>query len=117
MNLFSYTVPPFGQEEAADLFCKGPVRVERIVSRGYASPPGFWYDQAEDELVFVLQGEGAVAFADGTEKVLRPGDSLYLPAGVKHRVAATSEDPPCLWLCLFFPAGSDLICNDEINAF
>jgi cupin 2 domain-containing protein len=104
MHLFSAQQPPKGQEVSALLFEKGPIRVERIVSNGYASPPGFWYDQAEDELVFVLQGEGVIAFPDGTEKTLRQGDSLYLPAGQKHRVVRTSVTPCCLWLCLFFPA-------------
>ena len=27
------------------------VRIERIVSRGHASPPDFWYDQPENEWV------------------------------------------------------------------
>lgn len=27
----------------------GRVRIERIVSNGQASPPGFWYDSADDE--------------------------------------------------------------------
>jgi hypothetical protein len=32
------------------------LRVERIVSLGQASAPGFWYDQAEGEWVLVLAG-------------------------------------------------------------
>ena len=34
------------------------LRIERIVSRGQASPPGFWYDQEEDEWVLVHFWQG-----------------------------------------------------------
>ena len=42
----------------------GPVRIERIVSHGQASPEGFWYDQAQAEWVMVVQA-ARLAFADG----------------------------------------------------
>ena len=32
------------------------LRIERIVSWGQCSPPGFWYDQEEHEWVMLLQG-------------------------------------------------------------
>jgi cupin 2 domain-containing protein len=42
-------------EQVATLLTRPGLRVERIVSRGQASPPGFWYDQAEGEWVLVLR--------------------------------------------------------------
>ncbi len=78
------------------------VRVERVVSRGHASPDGFWYDQQAQEWVAVLAGEGVIAYPDGREVTLRPGDTLFLPAHQKHRVARTTKNPPCIWLCVFF---------------
>src|SRR5215831_3544246 len=34
------------EEEFTQLLRAPAVRIERIVSHGHASPPGFWYDQA-----------------------------------------------------------------------
>jgi cupin 2 domain-containing protein len=82
------------------------LRVERIVSTGQASPPGFWYDQAEHEWVVLLQGaaELTVEMPDGPHTVyLTAGDSLELLAHSRHRVEATCADPPTLWLALFWP--------------
>lgn len=76
-------------------------RVELIVSTGQTSPPGFYYNQNEDEWVMVLQGR-AVVEADGTEHELNTGDSLFLPKGQQHRVCFTSSNPPCLWLAVFW---------------
>lgn len=101
MNLFS-PPPSFGpEEELAVLWERPGARVERIVSSGHSSPPGFWYDQEEDEWVSVLEGAGEVEFSDGTKTRLGRGDALFLPAHVRHRVSFTSKEPPCVWLCVF----------------
>ena len=76
-------------------------RVERIVSTGQASPPGFWYDQEEDEWVALLQGEAVLEFEDGSAETLQHGDWVFLPAHMRHRVTATSVEPPCIWLAVF----------------
>jgi cupin 2 domain-containing protein len=31
------------------------VRIERIVSRGHSSPPGYWYDQKNNEFVLLIK--------------------------------------------------------------
>ena len=80
-------------------------RMERIVSSGQASPPGFWYDQEEDEWVALLQGEAALEFEDGSADKLRSGDWAFLPAHMRHRVASTSAEPPCIWLAVFARPG------------
>ena len=80
-------------------------RMERIVSSGHASPPGFWYDQEEDEWVALLQGEAALEFEDGSADKLRSGDWVFLPAHIRHRVASTSLEPPCIWLAVFARPG------------
>lgn len=74
----------------------GADRVHRQVS-----PPSFWYDQEEDEWLVLLRGEGRVAYPDGKEDRLLPGDTLFLPAHRKHRVSYTSAQPPAVWLCVF----------------
>jgi cupin 2 domain-containing protein len=41
------------------------VRIERILSRGHASPESGWYDQDEHEWVIALRGRGRLEFDDG----------------------------------------------------
>lgn len=74
-------------------------RVERIVSNSHVSPEGFWYDQDEDEWCLVLEGSAVLAFDDGRTASVSKGESLFLPAHCRHRVAFTSS--PCVWLCIF----------------
>ena len=89
------------RESAVTLIDGDTVRIERIVSHGQASPPGFWYDQDEDEYVLLLEG-AAVVEIEGTGSVrLGPGDWIDLPAHVRHRVAFTEPDTDTVWLAVF----------------
>ena len=78
------------------------VRVERIVSRGHASPASFWYDQEEAEFVLVTQGHARLEVVGQGELDLRAHDYMLLPAGVKHRVTWTTPDEDTIWLAVFF---------------
>lgn len=89
-------------EHFQTLLSRPGVRLERIVSDGQVSPPGFWYAQAEDEWVLLLAGAAALEYGDGTRLELTPGDSLLIPAGCRHRVAYTA--PRTVWLALFCAA-------------
>ena len=101
-NLFA-DLPAELPAELIETVAAGPgVRVERVVSRGHASPPGFWYDQAEDEWVLVVRGAARLRFEDGAVE-LRPGDHLTIPAGCRHRVEWTSPDEPTVWVAVFYP--------------
>jgi len=85
------------------------VRVERIVSRGHASPEGFWYDQETEEWVLVVSGRAELEVAEGDPTLpsrvvpLGPGDFLTLPAGCRHRVRWTTPDEPTVWLAVHYP--------------
>jgi cupin 2 domain-containing protein len=48
-NLFANLPSYLPEELITPLNEAGTVRVERIVSHGHASPPGFWYDQDRPE--------------------------------------------------------------------
>ena len=79
------------------------LRVERIVSQGHASPPGFWYDQEENELVIVLEGSAAVQFEGDAEPVeLRRGSYLNIPAHTRHRVAWADPTEKTVWLAIHY---------------
>jgi cupin 2 domain-containing protein len=97
-NLAADATTPGGRERFDMLAAGNGVRIERIVSTGQASPPGFWYDQPEDEFVLLLTGAGEIAFADGTRLALQPGDWVDIPAHVRHRVERTQAEPPTVWL-------------------
>jgi cupin 2 domain-containing protein len=101
-NLFA-RLPTELPVELVQTLAAGPgVRVERIVSRGHASPPGYWYDQAEAEWVLVVRGAARLRFDEG-EVELGPGDHLSIPAGCRHRVEWTSPDEPTVWVAVFYP--------------
>ena len=74
------------------------LRVERIISHGHVTPDNEWYDQEQDEWVLVLEGSATLGFADGSERTLSRGESLFLPRHLKHRVLFSST--PCFWLAV-----------------
>jgi len=78
------------------------VHIERIVSRGHASPAGEWYDQDRNEFVLVLKGAGHIEFGNGRTESLEAGDWLEIPARVKHRVAWTAPDSDTIWLAVHY---------------
>ncbi|WP_228273590.1 cupin domain-containing protein [Rhodocyclus tenuis] len=79
------------------------LRLERIVSTGQASPPGFWYEQADAEWVVLLTGAATLRFADeAAARSLQAGDWLYIAPGRRHRVESTDAARPSVWLALHF---------------
>lgn len=76
-------------------------RLERIISLGHVTPDHEWYDQAWAEWVVLLQGQAALYFdGEAQERMLKPGDYLWIPAHCRHRVVWTSQQPPTIWLAL-----------------
>lgn len=80
----------------------GNLHIERIVSRGHTTPAGEWYDQPRSEWVLVMQGAARLAFADGREVGMGPGDWLAIAAHEKHRVAWTDPDVDTVWLAVHY---------------
>jgi cupin 2 domain-containing protein len=95
--------PKHLREEFVEPLARGRAfRIERIVSPpGDASPPGFWYDQKEDEWVAVLSGRATLGFARGRAAQLKAGDWIFLPARRRHRLLATDPVRPTIWLAVF----------------
>jgi cupin 2 domain-containing protein len=91
------------QESLVDLLKRPGVRIERIVSTGQASPPGFWYDQAHGEWVAVLAGEAQLRFEDEpATRTLRAGDFVDIAAHRRHRVEWTRPGEPTIWLAVHY---------------
>ena len=103
-SLLGGVVPPPGTESVEVLLATPHLRLERIHSCAASSPPGFWYDQREQEWVCLLQGQARLQFADEpAPRELRTGDSLLIRPGRRHRVLATDPHPGTIWLALFCP--------------
>ena len=78
-------------------------RLERIVSRGQATPPGEWSDQDSHEWVILLAGGAGLRLeAEPEPRVLHPGDFLLIPAHCRHRVEWTDPAQPTVWLTLHY---------------
>ena len=103
MNLL-LPLPDAAAAERLDALLTRPgLRIERIVSQGQASPPGFWYDQAEGEWVLLLAGAARLRFADeADERTLGPGDWVHIAAHRRHCVAWTDPARPAVWLAVFY---------------
>jgi cupin 2 domain-containing protein len=103
-NLFADLPASASDAERFDTLLERPgLRIERIVSAGQSSPPGFWYDQETAEWVVLLQGAAEVRFEDGDVRSLTPGEWLYIAPHRRHRVDRTAADRPTVWLAIHFP--------------
>ena len=101
-NLFA-GLPAAAQaaEQLETLLTDPGLRIERIVSTGQASPPGFWYEQEDSEWVLLVSGEALLRFEDETEpRRLHPGDWLHIRARRRHRVDWTAADALTIWLAV-----------------
>jgi cupin 2 domain-containing protein len=102
-NLFSNISGDLPNELVATLLDTDNLRIERIVSRGHASPEGFWYDQQEHEWVIVLQGSAMLQFEGDHEPIrMKPGDFINIPAHKRHRVDWTTPAEPTVWLAIYY---------------
>ena len=93
-------------EEMIETICRSQnLRIERIVSQGHFSPPGFWYDQNENEWIIILQGRAKIEFANEIIE-MKMGDYLEIPAHIKHRIKWTDPVQKTIWLAVFYNADS-----------
>ena len=100
-NLFTGISGALADEQITTLL-EGPnIRIERIVSHGHSSPPGFWYDQDRPEWVIVIAGSAAVQFeGEPASRMLKRGDYLHIPAHARHRVEWTDKNEPTIWIAV-----------------
>jgi len=100
-NLFAGPSRKAAAEAVETLVSSPAVRIERIVSTGQASPPGFWYDQDWSEWVMVLSASAGLRFAGEAEpRRLGPGDHVTIPAHARHRVEWTDPGRPTVWVAV-----------------
>ncbi len=76
-------------------------KIERIISRGHATPEAQWLKQAHDEWVMVEKGEGRLRFKGSARLItLKAGEYVFIPANTSHRVEWTSPRKETAWLAV-----------------
>ena len=105
-NLFDGIFPEPPGEIVEEILRAETFRIERILSRGYASSEGFWYDQQTEEWVLLVSGNATLGFDDGRKVDLKPGDHLFIPRHVRHRVERTDPGQETVWLAVHWNRGS-----------
>ncbi|HJV74438.1 MAG TPA: hypothetical protein VJ654_09470 [Noviherbaspirillum sp.] len=102
-NIFSRIPAQLPAEAVETLAQGGATRIERIVSKGQCSPPGFWYDQDDNEWVLLLRGEATLRFEKDDRTIhLVAGSYINIAAHERHRVEWTKEDTETIWLAVFY---------------
>ena len=99
-NLFAKLPAARRAEAFTDLLDRPGVRIERIVSRGQATPEDTPMVQQQDEWVVLLSGEAGIRVENSAEVMLRPGDHLTILGGQRHWVTYTAKDEPTVWLAV-----------------
>jgi cupin 2 domain-containing protein len=101
-NVFEGIPAVLPQELMQTLLESPHIRIERIVSRGHASPDGFWYDQDQNEWVLLLTGKARLRFENREPLELLPGSYLNIPAHSRHRVDWTDPTQQTIWLAVHY---------------
>lgn len=100
-NLFCNIPADLPEELVQTIVVADGLKIERIVSKGHQSKQDFWYDQDQNEWVFLARGEARLQFQDQTLH-LKAGDYTNIPAHQKHRVEWTNPDEETVWLAIFY---------------
>jgi cupin 2 domain-containing protein len=102
-NIFDLSeIKNFSEEIFETIQSKENIKIERIISSGQTTPEDFWYDQDKNEWILLLQGEAELLFENNEKTILKAGDYLLIPSHKRHKVTYTSQNPPCIWLAIFF---------------
>ena len=102
-NFFKNIPDQIPEELIEPLIQSENITIERIISKGHASPPNFWYDQQTNEWVILLKGRAKLVYKDNEKIIdLKPGDYVHIPAHCRHRVEWTDDAEPTIWLAVHY---------------
>lgn len=102
-NIFSEIPKDLSDENFEELIVGGKFKLERIISKGQATPKNQWLSQEQDEWVILLKGSAGLTIEGKKQPVtLKPGDYIHLPANGKHRVEWTDPKEETVWLALHY---------------
>ena len=69
-------------------------------AQGLTEPTGWHYHECEGQFVYAIKGWVDLEFETGEKIRLEPGQSLYIPGGLRHYETATSTDIEILEVCI-----------------
>ena len=115
-NLFAQAPANLPREQFQNLLTMPGMLIERIVSTGQATPAGEWLRQDWTEWVVVLSGLAGLRLDGEAEpRLLRPGDWLTIPRGLRHRVDWTAPDMPTIWLAAHVGKRSNDVAAADVD--
>ena len=100
-NIYTNIPANLSEELFETILSKPGLRIERIVSHGQASPPGFWYDQQQGEFVLLLKGKARLQFESETIDLV-PGSFVDISPHRRHRVEWTDPEQETIWLAIHY---------------
>ncbi len=102
-NIFKKIPKEIPDEIFQEILSTDKLKIERILSKGHASPKGGWYDQNTNEWIILLKGKAKLAFKESKTPIeLTPGDYINIPSHVKHRVEWTDPSQETIWLAIHY---------------
>lgn len=101
-NIFELVPDDISNELFETIVSSENVRIERIISKGHASPASGWYDQDEHEWVIVLKGEAKIEIENQATVYLVSGSYLNISAHTRHKVSWTEPDTETIWLAVYY---------------
>ena len=100
-NIFEKVIINPDEEIFEDILAQDKIKIERIVSYGQSTPEKEWYDQDWDEWVMLLKGSAGLKFENDRKIItMRPGDYIFIPRNIRHRVEFTDKDEASIWLAI-----------------
>ncbi|MBF0216126.1 MAG: cupin domain-containing protein [Candidatus Omnitrophica bacterium] len=102
-NIYTNLSPTKGKEVFEKLAGKKGLRIERITSLGQSTPAGKWLKSKKNEWVILLKGKAKLRFRTADRIIdMDPGDYIFIPDGVAHRVDWTTPKEKSVWVAVMF---------------
>ena len=99
-NIFNIIkLPEKTEDESTDILKENSnIKIERIISTGQVTDGMI---QNREEYVILVQGNAVIEFEDRKSE-LKEGDTIIIRKEERHKVSYTSENPCCIWICIFY---------------
>jgi len=101
-NYYSGFTPDPVLENYTTLLLGNRFHLEKITSKGYATPNDKWIVEKTNEFVMLLKGKAELLIENGQKIKLDEGDYFLIPKNTKHKVIQTSRKPLCYWLTIHY---------------
>ena len=84
------------------LYRSKTLKIERIISRGHATPKAKWLRGRKHEWVMLISGAAKLRFQYGRLVSMKAGSFVFIRAGRPHRVEWTKPRAKTVWLAVHY---------------